>query len=525
VRLSWSYICLKLDFFAIYQGVGHYFAALLAILPAMLLSAPAHAEWREARTPHFILYSQGNEEELQTLIRHLEAHHWLLNQITTGMRAEQPPSPPITIYFLRNTQAVIGAAHVNEATGVYFPLEDGPIIVTNRREGINTLDTVIHEYAHHFIAQYLRTIYPRWYAEGFAEMVGVSHLHTNGHIYFGEAPAGRLEANLAAYWVPAGRILARPTRRRPNSDAAHYQQYWLMAHYFTFAPDGPQRLANYIDLLNANRPDSEAITALGASSEEIDERLRSYRNRQQFTFRPIVVPINELPSAVIRTLGPAESAAIPGEIEVRMVEAYRRSARPRQRLIAATWALTQQFSGNAAIQRLHARALLADQQWGPAEAAADRALAIAPDDVSALIIKGMASLHRASGAGLRPLESEQFSTLRQPLIRANRLAPLDPMPLLANFRSYGIARIPPNDAALQGLLAAINLRPQAQEMRVLLAAEWIRRRQLADARQLLLPLAGTPHASNYQTHAQAVIAWIDDGAIGAPPTPVTDAES
>ena len=74
-----------------------------------------------------------------------------------------------------------------------------------------TPDLVLHhEYAHHFMLQYFPAIYPGWYTEGFAELIGSSKMMDDGRIGYG-MPALHRGNDINAYWAPLYRPLAATT--------------------------------------------------------------------------------------------------------------------------------------------------------------------------------------------------------------------------------------------------------------------------------------------------------------------------
>lgn len=78
---------------------------LCRLLPLLLLLTPAvaHAEWREAVSKHFIVYSEGSEAELRKSVLHLEKFDRLLR-----LMLDVPQDHPIKlrVYLVRDAQAV-----------------------------------------------------------------------------------------------------------------------------------------------------------------------------------------------------------------------------------------------------------------------------------------------------------------------------------------------------------------------------------------------------------------------------------
>lgn len=492
----------------------HFAAATFAFICMM---SPAQAEWREARSPHFTIYSQGSERELIEASRQMEATHRLLSTLTDADTRRSSysalPIVPVQVYLLRNIDAVQAALHTGGRTaGVYYARLEGPTIIAPRNEGDFSLVALRHEYAHHFMLQYMAGTYPQWYVEGFAEVVGSSTLDRQNNIAFGMPPAGRAYELRELPWTPIPDMFARPTSANPRLGTASYGQYWLVTHFMMFTADRGPALSNYFNALNRGVSEEDAARAFGQTLMALDGELRDYLRRNRFGVRTIPIPANALPAPIVRVMGDGEAMALPLEIEADNVRDGARMAQLVQRAADAA----RQFPGEPRLARLNARVQLATNHWGEAISAADATLALVPNDPRALVYKGLAMLRLAAANG--DVSDEQFRVARSHIIRANRAAPDDQMPLAANFISHLIAGRTPSPIAVDGLVKAILLLPQDDSLRIMLARDQIRRGLLPEARNLLLPLAYAPHASGASGYALRIINWIDAGGQGNPPT-------
>ncbi len=155
----------------------------------MLVNAPAAAEWREAQTAHFIIYSESDSSRVEQLAERLETYDKLMR-----MAAGTPDDDPVKvrIYEVPDLGAIERALgeHNSGVAGFYDSNSLGPFLVTPRRTGNTgryfTPELVLqHEYAHHFMLQYFPAIYPSWYVEGYAELIGSSMPMPDGRIGYG----------------------------------------------------------------------------------------------------------------------------------------------------------------------------------------------------------------------------------------------------------------------------------------------------------------------------------------------------
>src|SRR5687768_4666518 len=101
----------------------------MGILLLLAPAAPARAEWHEAQTDHFVVYSNSGAEDLRRLASLLERYHSLLVMVT-GMKSERPsPSARLTIYALGsddNLRELYGNRR-SAVAGFYLPRASGSV--------------------------------------------------------------------------------------------------------------------------------------------------------------------------------------------------------------------------------------------------------------------------------------------------------------------------------------------------------------------------------------------------------------
>ena len=160
------------------------------LIALFLLAAPgvARAEWREAVSKHFIVYSEGSEAELRQATADLEKYDFLLRLM---LNAPQDHPIRLKIYLLEDQEAVAGSLGQNPYSGVagyYSASPRGSLAVGMRKEldwatvdGFTAQVVLFHEYAHHLMLQYYAAAYPGWYVEGFAEYYGTTKIIPNGY--------------------------------------------------------------------------------------------------------------------------------------------------------------------------------------------------------------------------------------------------------------------------------------------------------------------------------------------------------
>lgn len=155
------------------------------------LATPAHAEWREAASTHFVVYANDSEKDIRTFSERLERFHSAL-EFLTGTRTEKPsPSSRVTIYVAGSDRKVKqlygdGSRYVG---GFYIPRAGRSLAVVpqvNTRGKIDdSMITLLHEYAHHFVSTSSNFPIPKWLSEGGAEFFASASYSKDGAMSVG----------------------------------------------------------------------------------------------------------------------------------------------------------------------------------------------------------------------------------------------------------------------------------------------------------------------------------------------------
>jgi hypothetical protein len=170
----------------------------LLLLVTLLIggAGPAAAEWREASSRNFLVYSEAGEAELRAFAEKLEKFDFVLRRIH---KVQAPPSPnKLRVILVGNQRdvATLAGRPGSGVAGYYVNDARGMLMVGSRNRllsgrsgdrgenrdvtGIDSEAVLLHEYTHHFMYQYFPATYPTWYSEGFAEFWGATRFLENG---------------------------------------------------------------------------------------------------------------------------------------------------------------------------------------------------------------------------------------------------------------------------------------------------------------------------------------------------------
>ena len=481
-----------------------------ATLAALLMATPATADWREAKTRHFVVYSELPSDELKEYVTHLEQFDGVMRELQALGDPDPTPSSRPTIYMVRTVEDVQRLMNDKQGivAGFYRPQVEGTLAVvpqqgTNWGEWSLKSDNIFfHEYTHHLMLQKLDTVYPKWMVEGWAEFFATVQFEKDGNVRFGRSADHRMYELVYGTKLTYDRLLANePIKSSDPTSTSIYGRSWIMSHYFFFNPDRLKQLMKYVALINKGTDGRSAAQQAFGNLQKLNGEIESY-------FRKPALPFSRFPaskyapkSIEMRELRPGEAAVIEARTQSKVGVDKERGARVLEevRRVAA------QYPGEPLVWSSLAEAEIDMGNFGSAVQAADHALAIDPRWTEALIFKGRALAEDPANKG----KADQFSKARSLFVAANKIDTEDPEPLKLYWDSYRLQGIKPSASAVAGLHYASRLVPQDMGLRMLSAMQFLRDGQPAEARERLATIAFNPHSGQTADKAQEMIDKID----------------
>jgi tetratricopeptide (TPR) repeat protein len=487
--------------------------AMLCILA--LAGQPARAEWRQAKTRHFLFYSQGNVEALRSFAVKVERFDSML-RTRFGAPDEDEPQR-LTIFMLPTSESVAKIAQRGKyVAGFYEPHATGSLAVVNRERGGEKwqmdADTVLfHEYAHHFMLRYFPVPYPVWYVEGFAEYISTVDFTREGNAQVGLPPYFRAYGLLEMAPIPVIKILSSGVDDFPEAQRdSFYGRSWLLTHYLSQAGVRPGQLGMYLKLLGSGKSNVDAAKEAFGDLALLEKDVRSYLNKSSMTYSKIIKPTPGPDFVDITTLSAGDSALVMHRLALMRVPADE----DLQPLIAALKTLTETFPMEANAFRFLGEAQLMAEQFDAADQSADAALKLSPNLSRALMIKADVAIHRYENAGTatEPLAKAMKSWV----VKANKADTNDPVPLLAYYRIYGLQGLKPTQTANDGLARAYQMVPEDIGVRFQYASSLASQGKFDDAIRLIETIAHSPHQNGGADYAQAFLERLKKAKSGDP---------
>ena len=480
------------------------FALVAAGLALIGLTAPAHAEWLEAKSRHFTLYGDMPESALRQRVLELEKFDAALRSLFKVTTEDQA-----TIYVVDSLSEVQRLAGSTQVAGFYRASAQGALGVVPERlpyvaPGMTPQRILFHEYTHHMLLSNTSQFFPGWVTEGLAELFMSAKFDTNGNVIIGEPNASRAYAIGSTHRWSVRRLLdsdANPPSRDERIEL--YSRGWLMMHYLLISGKRPGQFFKFVDLVNTGiNPLSAGEQAFG-NLDQLDREIERYVHAATFpSFLLQASQINAPTAVAVRSLTPGENAILP----YRMTSAIGVSEKTAGPLAARARLIAARFPNEVFVQRAMAEMEYDAKNYDAAEAAADRALAVEPNNVMAILYKGRVVAQRA----LASKDITQWREARRLFLRGNQLDPNFALPFQLYYDSFVAAGKVPPEPAITGIRRAIVLVPADSSLRVRVGVSLIRSGDLKLARTVLAPIAFNPHGSDKNPFATVVKA-IDAG--------------
>lgn len=261
-----------------------------------------------------------------------------------------------------------------------------------------------------------------------------------------------------------------------------YSRGWALVHYLWMSGERPGQYVDFIGELNRTvdpvASGRKAFGDLDKLDDELDRYIRVHRfNVSRFTADQIKAPRE----VAIRPLSEGESALL----NYRLASTLGVTEETAGQLARRARPVAARYPDNVAVQTWMAEIEYDAKDYDAADAAADRALAVDPDNLFALVYKGRVAMRRAMAAS----DAAQAREARSWFLKANKADPNHALPFMLYYDSFGAMGAEPPKDAIAGLYRATVLVPQDESLRIRSAVALLREGDAARARSIIAPAA------------------------------------
>jgi hypothetical protein len=526
------------------------------------------SDWRVAETPHVVVFSQNDEEELRQTAHNLEKLHFLLSALFGRVDA-----PDETMKIAVTMIGHIGAFEQLRLTDLrwqygpfpwqfaktiyYDPREEGPVLATTK-EGVRVIlmpslgrptnrncygvdangdapllsfsgsdpsefprnevafcqsaeSRLYAGFAQNYLMTYFPAAYPRWFLQGFGEIFATMRAGDDFVEYGHVSPGFSKVMEFYQYRAyPVADVLeGRYLSGRRAWTPLHA---WRLVHLLYFSEEWKPRLHQYLGAIAKGADLQTAASAFGDTAQ-LQSAVNSYRGRK-VQFERMTFPAEHAPEPTIRQMTRAEAGLIRGRLELgARIELPAKDAEGTEHAAAlerrSAWLERLRENARRFPNLIEHHLLLAEAECrsGNPEAcleSAERALALSRRDTTALVWKGTAMTQLATRAPAAE-RPRRLKESRRIIAQVNRRDPEALLPLIAFYNSFAVAAEQAPDNAVDALAKVVQSSPAAPSPRLKLGEEFIERDLDDAARNTLLPVAKGAFETPEQPAAAALL--------------------
>lgn len=457
------------------------------VLLCLLSAAPARADWLRAESPNFIVYGEITSERLRDRVMLLEEFDAFLRTLT-GTTAAPGPNK-LRVYLVHGGDELNAVWPMGYGVGGFYRASpEGVFAVVDENSGWrgNENDTLLHEYAHHFMMHYHPAAYPPWYVEGFADFVMTAQIRPQYYEFGDTNPIRTSWLTRGSSWTPYDDILFGDLRR--VGAGPFYAQSWLLVHYIMADEARRAALVRYVQALGrGEEPRSAFSAAFGMDSAAVDRTMRQYARR---------IPIHRIDRRGGPALPPIAVERLEGAgVNPPLIEAALMLDLPPRHARTVLGRARRAGDGDDAFgKRLQARAEILFGDHAVADRLLDALLSASPEDAELLYLKGLR--HLVAGRRDPAARASEFRSAQRFFVRAFRADPNHTASLFRFAEAVSITDQFLTENTQNVLLLATSLAPQVDEIRIATAHMLLLRDRFEQAEALLLPLSGNIHQPN-----------------------------
>ena len=258
---------------------------LLVIFAIGCGSASAN-DWYEYQSENFTVYSDVPEPRVNELMRDLERFRRTAIRFTG--QEETPENKKLRVFHFRDSREFGKFTGDRKIAGLYRETWEGPLIFSRDGDhGISGSGLIFHEYVHHLMRERSGITYPRWYSEGFAELLASAELRKKT-VFVGGLPEWRLSAWAEDEPLGIEQLLSPPPLASQNDegDSRYWNNYyasaWLLTHYLQLGhnaghPDFRAATSSYLKAVAAGEnPHKVFEEHFGKTIQEMERGMRAY---------------------------------------------------------------------------------------------------------------------------------------------------------------------------------------------------------------------------------------------------------
>jgi len=264
-------------------------ALALAAAPASSILPPDKDAWIQVQTAHFALYSDASEKRVVDLGQRIERFRAALSRFNKRFRVD--PAVTTRIFVFKNDASFTPYkkrfnGKVVDMAGMFVGLQDGNFIVLNGEKQGDPLETIYHEYIHHYLGNNLHNI-PVWFNEGLAECYSGFRVDDR-KVMIGLTQTEQVLFLREHHLMPLHDLFAighdSPDYNEGDRRGIFYAESWAFMHYFLFdKPERKPQFTRFLERLGQGEPPNTAFpAAFETSYEKFEYELKVFVDQARY---------------------------------------------------------------------------------------------------------------------------------------------------------------------------------------------------------------------------------------------------
>jgi len=489
-------------------------AFVVSLLPTR--STSAKEIWRSVRSKNFYLIGNAGDREIRQVATKLEqfregfAKLFPRTQINTGV--------PITVIVFKNSAAFSPYMPVynGKTTRIagYFQSgeEQNYILLTSDMSGEHPYGTIYHEFVHSLANDNSVRPLPVWLNEGVAEVYSTFEVSGGDkRAVLGAPVVHHLQTLRENRFIPLQRLFSvvnnSPEYNESDKQSIFYAESWALVHYLVMG-NGHKRqpqMTKFIELMDGGMSmDDSFREAFQTDYDTLQKELMTYVTRPSY---PVLEIRFDEKLDFDKEMVSAQISEAEGEFHLGNMLASQRRADAEAHLLKAI----SLDPGMPEPQAVMGRLLMMQGKTDEAKPYLERAFAA--NSKSYLAYYNYALALSKEGDETRRLSrrfsAETLTRMKQALSKAIELNP----GYVASYQLLGYVNLVVNediDESISLLAKMSDASPGRQNLNFILGQLYLRKLNLAMARQLIEPIANTAKDPESRANAQRIMNQIEE---------------
>lgn len=267
------------------RTLGCWFTVFLACASALAAPDPG---WLLARSPHFAVYAQVDEQRARAILAWFEQLRAFFHLQGS---ADDTSGHPVQVVVFGSEQAY-QPYRLRASADAYYVANGAQNYIVLGTADPAKFAIAAHEYGH-LVLRASGLNLPPWLTEGLAEFFSTLRIGANATILGGALP-GRVWTLQTQPWIPLRDLLAISEEAHQRQDRAQadvfYAESWALAEMLVLAPEYAPGFPKFVSRVSAGTPSVQALADVYSKTPEMlaGDLLRWFYQLKPYAAKPTI---------------------------------------------------------------------------------------------------------------------------------------------------------------------------------------------------------------------------------------------